>query len=44
MSPEPVPPALAEAVVRDAMSGAPVRVDSLWTDRTVVLVLVRHFG
>ena len=38
-----VPPALADAVVKDE-AGADVRLGDLWKDRTVILAFVRHFG
>ncbi len=39
----PVPPALAACEVTDE-KGATVRLGSLWAERPIVLVFVRHFG
>jgi hypothetical protein len=40
---QPVPRALADAVVRDA-AGAPHRLGDTWAERDVVLIFVRHFA
>jgi hypothetical protein len=39
----PVPDALAACEVL-AEDGAPVRLGTLWADRPIVLVFLRHFG
>jgi hypothetical protein len=38
-----VPPELGTVVIRD-LDGAAVELGSLWRDRPIVLVFLRHFG